>query len=106
MLEKFISIGREDKLMLKIPVKYPKKVYLRGECYRVEFVKGLKNIGETDPTKKVIKIRKGMSKNETFRTYIHELLHFLEFEFPVKIKHKTVYKLEKAIFQLIIDNFI
>jgi hypothetical protein len=94
--------------MIKLPKpsQYPKKVFLRGESYRIVFVKNLEHIGETDPAKKVIRIRAGMSDNETFRTLVHELLHFLEFEWPVKIRHKQVYKLEKAIFQLIIDNFV
>jgi len=93
---------------MRIPSQdqYPKKVYLRDEVYKVKFVKGLKNIGETDPQKKRILIRAGMSRNETFRTFIHELLHFMEFEWPVKIKHKTVYKLEKALYHLLQDNFL
>ena len=86
--------------------EYPKKVYLKDSTYRVIFVKTDKYNGETCSTKQVIKLRKGMSKNETFKTFIHELLHFIEFEWPVKIKHKTVYKLEKALYNLFIDNFI
>lgn len=85
---------------------YPKEIHLRGETYRVLFVKNMTHLGETDWAKRTIKIRAGMSKNETFRTFIHELLHFLEFSWPIKITHKQVYKLEKAIFQLILDNFI
>lgn len=93
---------------MKIPnIKdYPKTIHLRGETYKIRFVKKLGCMGETDAIKREIRIKAGMSKNETFRTAIHELLHFLEFEFPVKIKHKTVYKLEKAVFQLLIDNFV
>ncbi len=85
---------------------YPKQIYLRGSIYKVVFVKNMADLGETDWAKKTIRIKAGMSKNETFRTFLHELLHFLEFEWPIKLKHKQVYKLEKAIFQLIIDNFI
>lgn len=85
---------------------YPKKIYLRGATYKIKFVKNLKDIGLTDPSARIIKIRAGMSKNETFRTLLHEMLHFLEFEWPVKLRHKTIYKLEKAIFQLILDNFL
>ncbi len=93
---------------MQIPRKrdYPKVIYLRDDVYRVVFVKNLKPIGQTDATKKVIRIRAGLSRNETFRTFIHELLHVLEFSWPLKIKHKTVYKLEKALFQLFIDNFV
>lgn len=85
---------------------YPKHVYLRSAVYKVRFVKNLKVLGETDAAKCEIRIRKGMSRNETFRTWIHEMLHFFEFEFPLNIKHKTVYKLEKAIFAFLMDNFL
>lgn len=85
---------------------YPKVIYLRGERYKLQFVKKCNYLGQTNAVKKTIKIKAGMSKNETFRTIIHEFLHLLEFEFPIKIKHKTVYKLEEAIFQLLIDNFL
>lgn len=86
--------------------QYPKKIYLRGEVYSIRFVKGLKSLGITNWSKNTIKIRAGMSRNETFRAFLHEVLHFLEFEWPIKLPHKTVYKLEKAIFQLIMDNFL
>lgn len=85
---------------------YPIQIYLRGSTYKIVFVNNLKDIGVTDPSARVIKIRAGMSKNETFRTFLHEILHFLEFEWPVKLTHKQVYKLEKAIFQLLLDNFL
>lgn len=84
---------------------YPKKVHLKGETYRLVFVKNLENIGEIDSGKKVIRIRAGMSRHETFRTFIHEVLHFIEFEWPIDIPHKTVYKLEEAIFSFLLDNF-
>lgn len=93
---------------MKIPKigEYPTKVYLRGDCYKIKFVKGMRNLGETDSSKQVIRIKAGMSRNETFRTLLHELLHFIEFTWPIKIKHKQVYKLEKALFQLLVDNFL
>lgn len=84
--------------------QYPKEVFLRDIKYKILFVKGLKDIGQTDPNKRVIRIRAGMSKNETFKTFIHEILHFLEFEHPVNLKHKIIYQLEEAIFALLSDN--
>lgn len=85
--------------------QYPKFIYLRGERYKLRFIKNLADLGETDSETQTIKIRSGMSKNETFRTVIHEILHVVEFEWPVRLKHKTVYQLEEAIFSLIMDNF-
>jgi len=92
---------------VKIPsIKdYPKKIHLRHTTYKIRFVKRLGACGETDPNKFEIRIKKGMSRNETFRTLLHEVLHLVEFEWPVKLKHKTIWKLEAALFDLLIDNF-
>lgn len=94
--------------MRKLPVQseYPKKVYITNEAYKVVFSKTMKDFGETDPNKRIIRIRAGMSKRETFTTFIHEMLHALHFEHDFKLKHKQVYWLEKAIFELLVDNFL
>ncbi len=84
---------------------YPKTIYIRGDAYALIFVKDMECLGETHARNHTIKVRAGMSRNETFRTVIHEILHAMEFSHPVKLKHKTVYKLEEAIFQFFIDNF-
>lgn len=93
---------------MKIPeIKhYPKEIHLRGETYKIVFVNNLPDLGETNAVTRTIKIRAGMSKNETFRTVLHEILHFIEFSWPINLTHKQVYKLEKAIFQLLLDNFL
>lgn len=91
---------------VKVPAikDYPKQIYIRGESYKISFVKNLDCLGITDSGARTIKIKAGMSPHETFRTAIHEVLHAIEFSWPVKIKHKTVYKLEKAIFDVLLDN--
>lgn len=88
---------------------YPKRIYFSNECYQIKFVKRFPNprtCAETCWAKKIIKIKSGMSPRETFSAIIHELLHVIEFEGPVKLKHKVVYKLEKFIFELLVDNFL
>jgi hypothetical protein len=87
------------------PKHYPKKIYFASECYKIKFLKSLKDYGETDSGKKEIRLKYGMSSRETFMTFLHELLHVIEFETPLKIKHKDIYMLEKAIFELLFDNF-
>lgn len=86
--------------------KYPKKIYIRNDVYKVVFKEGLKDFGDTDPVKLVIRIKSGMSKRETFSTFIHEVLHALEFSHDIKIKHKQVHKMERALFELLVDNFL
>lgn len=93
---------------VKLPLQsaYPKAIHFAPYVYRIIFVKNLDCYGETDPVKKTIKIKKGLSPRMTLTTFIHELLHVIEFDQPVKLKHKTVYKLEQAIVELLLDNFL
>jgi hypothetical protein len=83
---------------------YPKEIYLREAAYKIQFVKNMKDLGSTNPNKRVIKLRAGMSRNETFRTLLHEIFHLIEFEWPIQLKHKTIYKLEEAVFHFLADN--
>lgn len=85
---------------------YPTKIYFADECYRIKFKENFYCYGETDGNKKTITIKSGMSRRATMATVIHELLHVIEFEVPLNIKHKTIYKLEQAIVELILDNFV
>jgi hypothetical protein len=93
---------------LPTPTKYPKKLHVRQEIYRVIFTSRLDKdtLGITDSGDRTIRIKLGMSRRQTFRTFIHEVLHALEFEFGIKIKHKSVYKYSKAIHHLLVDNFL
>lgn len=92
--------------MLPPNSQYPKKIYISSEVYRVKFVKGLDKFGDSDPAKKLIRIKDGMSRRETFMTFIHEILHALTFEHDFDLKHKQVYALEKSLFELWADNFL
>ncbi len=88
------------------PSKYPKLIYVTNESYKVVFIKKMKDYGETNYDKRIIKLRAGMSNRETFTTFIHEMLHALHHEHGFKLKHKQVYALEKSIFELLVDNFL
>jgi Zn-dependent peptidase ImmA (M78 family) len=94
------------KIKLPLQSEYPNKIHFSDVVYRVKFKKGLKCYGYTDSSKKLIVIKKGISPRQTLCTFVHELLHVIEFDHPVKIKHKTIYKLEAAIVELLLDNFL
>ncbi len=84
---------------------YPKKICAGGEEYKIIYTSRIKHCGDTNWELKRIRIKKGMTPRETLSTLIHELLHVAEFEHGVKLKHKTVYKLERAIMSFLLDNF-
>ena len=84
------------------------KLNIADEVYRVYHVKCIdkdpKVYGVCDPETHEIFIREGQSSMGYLRTLIHETIHALEEEYKIKIKHKSVHKLEHAIASFIIDN--
>ncbi len=91
---------------------YPKQIHFGLETYRVKYIKNLRSkrgkkfYADTNPETKVIRIKADLPPRLLLATIIHEILHVIEFEAPVKLKHKTVYALEKAILELLLDNFL
>lgn len=90
---------------------FPKYIWFGPERYEIRFVKRMRRkgpqgdlVGDTDSGKHIIRILHGLNGRERFRTAIHEVLHLLEFEHEIKIKHKTIYDLSDAILQLMEDN--
>lgn len=93
---------------IRIPKRsaYPTKIYYQSECYKVKFKRNLDCFGKTDGNRKEIVIKANLSARETMATLVHELLHVIEFETPIKLKHKNIYKLERAIVDMLLDNFL
>lgn len=94
--------------VFKLPLQknYPRKVYFADECYKIVFKKNLECYGITDPEKKTITIKDGLSPRALLATWVHEMIHLMEMEQPIKISHKDVYKWERAVVELLIDNFL
>lgn len=99
---------KKDEIFIKLPKqsRYPKKLYFRDECYRVLFKKNFKCYGETDFEKKTITIKHGLPPRALLSTFIHEVLHALECEHSIDLKHSTVYALELGILEMLMDNFL
>lgn len=87
---------------------YPKEIQFGDVTYKVKFMRA-KNLpgsmGECDPSTHEIRISLGLGRKETLKTFIHEVLHLLEFEHPVCIEHKLIYKLEDAVFNFLWSNY-
>lgn len=89
--------------------KIPKYFEIGRETWEIRWVNKFKDrqqVGESDPEKRIIRIRKGMTTKETWATLIHELLHAFEAEYDIKLKHKQIYELDRAVSEFIVDNFI
>lgn len=94
---------------LKIPKRYPKSLIFNGEEYKIKFVKKFADentVGECDYSEREIRIKKGQSPKETYKTFIHECLHAMEEEFKIPMKHEVIYKMEEAFFRFLIDNSV
>jgi hypothetical protein len=96
---------------MKIPAanEYPKEIKIGDEVYQIKFVNKVfgeaRTAGMCDPEKRIIHIKRGQSLTETFNTFVHEVLHAFEFEYNIRISHRAVYKLERAISDLLMCNF-
>jgi hypothetical protein len=90
--------------------QYPKTIEVRDEVYQVRIVGHIPGeekgtFGLCDPAERIIWLRKGQSRKGLMRTFIHELLHAIESEYNVKLKHKRINILEGAIVDFLVDNF-
>lgn len=89
--------------------RYPREIQVGGEVYEVRFVtrigRSRRVLGTCDPATHIIRIRTGQSPPETLKTFLHEVLHAIEFSYSIPIPHNLIYKLEHCLYQLLVDNF-
>lgn len=86
-----------------------RELKVRDETYQIRYIRKFddkKTMGECDPSKREIRIKTGLTPKQRFRTLIHEILHALEFEYDLDLKHKLVYDLEMPLYRLFKDNFL
>ena len=93
---------------------YPSRLKVGDRCYRIRFVKSIRKcnrpvgkgatVGLFDPARIEILIKAGMSKDDTLKTLLHELVHAIEYEYDIRISHKGVYLFEEALFDFIAAN--
>ena len=72
--------------------------------YKIVFVTGKKWLGMCSLKKRTIWLNKKQPRTHLFMTFLHELIHAIEFESGRKIKHKIVYELEEGLYNFFINN--
>lgn len=60
--------------------------------------------GISDPEQRVNYIKYGQDRRETFKTFFHEWLHSVEFEYDIEIPHKLISALEDPFADLWEEN--
>ena len=81
-------------------MKIPAKVRLTGKvAYEVVWTDGLgkDTCGECRYDSKQIILKNGLSQRLTTQTFIHEVLHAVEFEYGIPIPHTIVTQLDEAL---------
>lgn len=97
--------------MIRLIKDFPKQILIRDNIWSIKFVRSIKDqpkdtVGECDPGEHVIRIKLGQSREERFKTLIHELAHAICFEYEIKENHSTIHAIEEPILKLLIDNGI
>lgn len=94
--------------MLKGQRAYAREWLIRGEIWRLKMVRKIDShdsLGECRPDERLILIRQGQTRAELAQTLFHELVHSAEAEYGFDLKHSHVYKLEEAIYDLLLQNW-
>jgi hypothetical protein len=89
----------------------PRELLIGDGIWTVKFVRKVPQVekgyllGLCDPCDRIIYIRQGQSYIDRADTFLHELIHALDFEYDLNIKHKTVYGLARGMALTMVANF-
>lgn len=82
----------------------PKQIKVKKRIYTISFRK-MKIFGYCSDDGKIV-LRAGLNGKLLISTLIHEVLHAIEFEYQIKLKHEDVYTLETGLTALLASNFL
>ena len=87
-------------------MKIPSKVkIMRGVYYKVLWQEVIQDdhscMGICIKEDKTIILKMGMSSSDTAKTFIHELLHAIEFTYEEPMPHRVIETLEEGIFKVL-----
>ena len=92
---------------------YPRQIQVGDSVWGVRFVRRLADPspgsitwGACDPSDQVIYIRLGQSQTERLKTFLHELLHAIEFEYGFEMPHRLIHRLEDPLVRFLMDNYL
>lgn len=91
-------------------MKIPKTVKVGGHIYKVEITKtseeskGHNNWGRTNHAKLKIYIDRELATSKQEETYLHELVHAIDFHMGTKLKEEQVERFSNGLYQVLKDN--
>lgn len=95
-------------------MKLPREILVGDSIWTVKTVRKVpttqgskrENIGLCDPSTNEVLLKTGLDARERLETFLHEVLHCIEFEYEMELGHKIIYALQGPIAQFLIDNFL
>ena len=94
---------------MRIPKQsdYPKELVIGENVWRVKFRRKMDPglLGLCDPSTYTISIAQKQNPMQTLYTFVHEVLHAIEFENDCIIGEKAVLVFEKGITDFILENW-
>ena len=88
---------------------YAKEWLVGGNPWRLKFVRlidGDENtVGLCCPDTKEILLKQKQDYMQTFKTFIHEVVHAVEFEGEFELDHEHVEKMEEGLATFLVNNF-
>ena len=89
-------------------MRIPKKVRITSKVsYEIVYIEEFEDkttVGECRGEKNQIVLKIGQSKTDMFKTFLHEILHAIEYEYNVSLPHVAIYKMEDAIERILVLN--
>lgn len=88
-------------------MKIPQRVQILGQEFKIEFIKDSKKtdfVGRCFPNANKIQLVEDLPDDKLFQTYLHEVLHAIDINLNMGLKHKQIDTLSVALYQFIKDN--
>lgn len=94
--------------LVKAPAasQYPRQILIGAAQipYSIVFIKDKSWLGKCSLKKRTIWLNAKQPRTHLFMTFLHELLHAIEFESGMKIKHQRIYEFEDGLYNFFINN--
>lgn len=93
---------------------YPRRIHIKDDIWEIKFRRldffPPGEIGYCDPSTMEIGLCLGMNKKETFQTFVHELIHAIEYSYNFQVVQRhvmndNVYKITEGVVDILTKNF-
>jgi len=90
-------------------MRVPHEILIKGKRIKIVMVDTDEfyeddHLGEAHYDEREVLIKRNLSPKEAIKTILHELLHFIDYYYDLKLKHQNIYDLEEPLYQLMSKN--